>query len=696
MPLLKNMKLRTKLAIIFLAVGIIPFVVIGLMAKVVATNGLESQAYRQLITIREIKKKEIEQVFQQAFTEMEILARSRDVNDLLNQLVTYHWTTGAKPDAPLDVIRPEYQQIYAQFGKNMIHFIKVRGYPDIYLICAEHGHVMFTCAKERDLGANLGHGDLKNSSLAVLWKKVLDTKKMAILDFQPYAPLGNKPAAFVGYPVTGDSDQIQAVIAFQLSIDHINAVMNQRDGMGKTGESYLVGPDRLMRSDSFRNPGRFSLKASFANPDAGKVDTEAVREAMAGHTGEKIITDYEGRQVLSAYAPLKIEDMNWAIISEIDRAEAFETLNSMNWLMGAIAVGGMAIITFAAFMIARSITYPIHKSAKFAERISEGNFTETLKISQGGEIGMLAGSMNQMVTNLRAMIAHIIEGVETLFASSTELSAISRQMTSNASQTSDRSRNVAVAAEQMSANMTSVAAAAEQASSNINMVAAASEEMTATINEIAKNAEKARTITNHAVSDAQKASTTVNELGKAAQEIGKVTETIADISDQTNLLALNATIEAARAGDAGRGFAVVANEIKELAKQTAEATDEIKLRIDSIQDTTSGTVSQIQKISAVIHDINEIVTSIASAVEEQSITTNDIAGNVSQAAMGIQEVTQNVSQSSMVALNIARDISGVNQSGQEISANSAQINVSADELKTLAKNLQQMVDVFKV
>ncbi|MFZ3048754.1 MAG: methyl-accepting chemotaxis protein [Desulfatirhabdiaceae bacterium] len=696
MRLLQNAKLRTRLVVVFLSVGIIPFVVIGFLAKMVSTNGLESQAYRQLITVREIKKKEVEQVFKRAFTEMEVFARSRDVIDLLNQLVTYHWTTDTKVDEPMDVTRTEYQQIYAQFGKNMIHFYKDRGYPDIYLICAAHGHVMFTCAKERDLGANLTYGDLKNSSLAGLWKKVVQTKKMAIVDFQPYAPLGGLPAAFVGYPIQGDSDEIQAVIVFQLSIGHINAIMNQRDGLGKTGEAYLVGSDRLMRSDSFRNPARFSLKASFANPDAGKVDTEAVREALAGRVGEKIITDYEGRRVLSAFSPLKIEDLNWAIISEIDQSEAFETLNAMNWLMGIVAVAGIAIITFAAFLIARSITYPIHKTAKFAERISEGDFTETLKMSQGGEIGVLSNSINQMVNNLRGMIGHIVDGVETLFASSTELSAISRQMSSNASQTSDRSRNVAVAAEQMSANMSSVAAAAEQASTSVNMVAAASEEMTSTITEIARNAEKARTITNHAVSNAQKASDTVNELGKAAKEIGKVTETIADISDQTNLLALNATIEAARAGDAGRGFAVVANEIKELAKQTAEATDEIKLRIEGIQDTTSGTVAQIQKISAVINDINEIVTSIASAVEEQSITTNDIACNVSQAAIGIQEVTQNVSQSSVVAQNIARDIAGVNQSGQEISANSAQVNVSAEELKALAKNLQQMVDVFKV
>jgi methyl-accepting chemotaxis protein len=227
------------------------------------------------------------------------------------------------------------------------------------------------------------------------------------------------------------------------------------------------------------------------------------------------------------------------------------------------------------------------------------------------------------------------------------------------------------------------------------MVASASEEMTATINEISRNAEKARNITNRAVLDAQCASKTVDELGTAAQEIGKVTEVIADISDMTNLLALNATIEAARAGDAGRGFAVVANEIKELAKQTARATDEIKSRIEGIQNSTTGTVAQIQQISKVIHEIDEIVSSIATAVEEQSITTNDIAGNVAQAAQGIHNVTQNVAQSSMVSLSIAREISGVNQASEEISSNSSQVSLSADELKKLAKSLKEMLEIFK-
>ena len=693
--MLRHMKLMPKFMAVFLAVGIVPFVTLGIITKVVATQALEAQAYRQLITVREVIKKEVNNYFNDAATQMKIFSRSTDVLQFLNMAKHLHGPND-KPDAPFDLTSYQYLQISEEFGAGINQFWKDRGYTDIFLICADHGHVQFTCLKEPDLGINLSGGPYKDSSLARLWKKVVQTKKPVIVDFQPYAPSSNKPAAFAGYPVFGDQEKLIGVIAFQIPVEHINAITNQRGGMGKTQVTYLVGMDKLMRSDVFMNSDRFSVKASFANPEAGKINTEAVSEVLAGRTGEKMIRNFEGRWVLSAYSLLKIDELNWIILSEIEKDEAYAPVYSLQWIMGAVAVAGTGIIVFVAYLITRSIVYPIKKSTRFAKRLSEGDFTEMLDLEQGDEIGTLSKALNSMVTNLRRMIGQIAQGVETLSASSTELSAISRQMSANASQTYDLSGNVAAASEEMSANMASVAVATEQASTNVNMVAAASEEMTATINEISRNAEKARKITNRAVSDAQNASQTVDELGKAAREIGKVTEVIADISDQTNLLALNATIEAARAGDAGRGFAVVASEIKELAKQTAHATDEIKNRIDGIQKSTSGTVAQIQQITKVIHDIDEIVSSIATAVEEQSITTNDIAGNVTQAARGIYEVTQNVSQSSSVALGIAREISGVNQAGEEISTNSSQVSLSADELKKLAKNLKEMVEVFKI
>jgi methyl-accepting chemotaxis protein len=312
------------------------------------------------------------------------------------------------------------------------------------------------------------------------------------------------------------------------------------------------------------------------------------------------------------------------------------------------------------------------------------------------ELDKMAAWINTFVTRVGNMIKDIAKDSQLLNNSSADLSSLSAQMSGGAEDMAGKSNTVASASEQMSSNMHSVASAMEEAATNIGMVASAAEEMTSTIAEIAQNSEKASNITSDAVVQTKSASTKVDELGNAAKEIGKVVETITEISEQVNLLALNATIEAARAGEAGKGFAVVANEIKDLAKQTAGATMEIKEKIAAIQGSTDGTVSEINQISKIINDVNEIVTTIATAVEQQSVTTKEIAGNVAQASQGIQEVSENVAQSSNVAEEIATDIAVVNQSAAEMSNSSAQVNLSAEELTKMGIKLNEMVGKFKI
>ena len=293
----------------------------SVLAETVGT--LRSEAFSKLEAIRQIKKTQIEDYFKNTLLNTGIFAGSKDVSDLFDQLVEYHHATNVQGDGAYDVSANEYNQIWEQHGHSLAQFQKDSGYYDAFVICAAHGHVMYSAAKEIDLGTNLRHGPYKESGLAQLWSQVTTTGDTAVVDFQPYAPSNGEPAAFAGFPIKDSADQTVGVVAVQLSIDHINSIMRERAGMGETGETYLVGADLLMRSDSFLDPANHTVKASFADPSKGSVDTEAGQKVVAGETGSDVILDYNGNPVLSAYTPVDIGGVTWGLIAEMDVAEAF-------------------------------------------------------------------------------------------------------------------------------------------------------------------------------------------------------------------------------------------------------------------------------------------------------------------------------------------------------------------------------------
>jgi len=418
--------------------------------------------------------------------------------------------------------------------------------------------------------------------------------------------------------------------------------------------------------------------------------TEGQRAAISRRTGNYYTTvfpikDYSNKQIgIMAYV--------------YDVRSLYATLGQIQMGIILLCIGLFAAIIIPLFFGLRSVIIPINRTIVMLRDIAEGegDLTKRLEIYKNDEIGELATLFNTFLAKLQMMIKKIANNSRTIDHSALEFSKIATQFSTKSSESSERSDSVTTAAEEMSTMLTSVAAATEQSSTNASMVAAAIEQMSATINEIAENAEKARSVADIAVEKADKSSTQMDSLGQAASSIGKVVETISEISDQVNLLALNATIEAARAGEAGRGFAVVANEIKELAKQTSAATLEIRDRIAHIQNSTQGTVQGINEITRVISNVNEIVASIASAVEEQSVTSQEISSNITQASMGIQEVNENVNQSSQVATEITSDISIVNQNVREIASNSNQMENRAEELKQMATELNAIVNNFKI
>jgi methyl-accepting chemotaxis protein len=455
--------------------------------------------------------------------------------------------------------------------------------------------------------------------------------------------------------------------------------------IGKTGYAFMTNEQGVV----------------IAYPDAAKImdlnlsQFDFGKEMMENKNG-LIEYEFDGTNKLVAYKT--VEDLGWTIGISAVYDEVFQpviTLGRITMLISAvITIIAVVVMVIVAGFIVRAVNVVVDGLKDTAE--GEGDLTKRLDASAKDELGQLARWFNVFIEKLQGIMIDISGNAANLSKSSSDLLSISKEMSKGATDISERTMSVSGAAEEMSSNMSSVAAAAEQSSTNIGMVSAATEEMTATIGQIAENTESTRVTSSEVVVRTQRASESIDNLSNSAVEIGKVVETINEISEQTNLLALNATIEAARAGEAGKGFAVVASEIKELAKQTSSATLEIKEKIDGIQRSTEETVFEIKEITISISNVSEMIGTVATAVEEQSATTREIAGNVVQAAQGIQEVTENVNQSSVVANKIAQDIEYVNQALQEISNNSESVNSSADGLASLSEQLQTTVNQFKV
>ncbi len=381
---------------------------------------------------------------------------------------------------------------------------------------------------------------------------------------------------------------------------------------------------------------------------------------------------------------------------ERTRHKFVETKSSIRtWVLGLILLGLIFGIVIG-LLIRSAIKKPIDGLLRQIQSVADGDLTVHTQPLNQDEFGTITEALNGMVVELEEVITHILEEKNTLVEASKRMEDIASKLSTGSQDLKERANNVASAGEEMSVNMASVSSAIEEASANTEVVAQNSSEMTSTVEEIAQNSEQARQITTKAVDSVSQANDRISQLGSAAQEISKVIEVIEDIAEQTKLLALNATIEAARAGEAGKGFAVVANEVKELAGQTNSATEEIKKKVFDIQHSTDDTVGSIQHINEVIQKVDEIVSGIAAAVEEQSVTARDISTNISQASAGLKDVTVNVVQSTQASAEVAQEIAVVNRNSEHLYSDSAMVKANADELSAISKAIEKVTARFKV
>lgn len=705
-----RLKIAQKLPVLIVSLSLLSAGIAGFIALKEARSLAVHQAEEKLLALQQGRKSELTNYLATIEQDIASLSQQEYVRQaLLDFTMAWHGIdsdpkavlqrlyieenpnpTGSKENLDFAPDGSSYSALHKRYHQWFRHFLRQRSYYDIFLFDPS-GNVVYTVFKELDFSSNVVNGDGKDTDLGAVFRAVRDNPKaglQAFSDFKPYAPSANVPASFIAAPILNDDGTFAGAIAFQMPIGRINAVMQVSAGMGETGETYLVGGDFLMRSDS-----RFSKESTILKT---RVEGETTRAALEGKEGTAVVKDYRGIPVFSAYGSIDFKGVRWGVLAEIDEAEVMKPVDKAVALTAKITGAAALLIVLIAIFAARSVTRPLSAMTATMRKLAADELdVEIPGASRRDEIGEMASAvrvfkdnaldakrlrreqeqaeiraadekrkmMRDMADTFQKQIGGVITSVQ---GSSKELEDTAKLMANTADQTNKQS--------------SVVAAASEEAAANVQAVASAAEELSASIREIQTQVARSTSVASNARGKAAATNEQVRSLVAAAEKVGEVVSLISDIAEQTNLLALNATIEAARAGEAGKGFAVVASEVKSLASQTTKATEEISGQIEEIQRATNSAAAAIMEIGKTIEEIDQIASGVAAAVEEQGAATAEIARNVQEASTGTQEVTTNISK--------------VTQSTSDTGRASAEVLTAANDLSRQSQTLQKEVEKF--
>ncbi len=675
-----------------LKIQIIALIIIGLLILAVSLSytsvsksktALLEKSYHSLTSVRDIKKTFIQNFFSERIGDIKVLARSKNLYEFINDFESIDKALQIKGHDPYPVQDPMVHEKTESHEAFFQGYLKDYGYYDVFIICKKHGHVMYSAAKESDYGENLSTGPLKNSGLAEVWRNTLKNGRPTFVDMKPYKPSNNAPAMFLGIPVVHNGETT-SVLVFQISDGAINKIMKYRHGYGDTQEDFLVGQDKLMRSDSFLDPKGHSLKASFANPEKGSVDTVASRASLSGETDTKIVIDYNGNSVLSAYSNIKIgDDFTWAIISEIDEAEVLITPNEIrNAIAVEVIVILVIIIALSLIMIKMALIDPIERFQNTLLQIGEDkDLTQLLDTNAPAEIQMMALSVNNLLDSLKEVLNNAKQ-------SSTENASIAHELSTSSLGVGNNVEKSVLIINGCSGHAVQIqeeiANAIKDAQDSKKDILKANTSLIEARDAIVQLTHRVQETASVEAELAQKMDT----LSKEAGDVKAILDVISNIAEQTNLLALNAAIEAARAGEHGRGFAVVADEVRNLAKHTQQSLNEINNTINGIikaveeaSHSMNINSKEIQELADVAGDVDKKINETVQIVNEATIASDKTVDDFEKTGNDIESIVDKVQDINSISSTNARSV-------EEIAS-------AAEHLNSMTENLNAQLETFR-